>query len=126
MSTPSSDDMAEAKALSPLTLNQEAFHQGPPDADPLDRPPPGRFEGRYHMKQDVPPLYCSTGTGMAAMMEQVRHTSLESLSSAPLPVRRLATGAPSCHASFARPAGPRLRQRLGARDLQSRAIAAPR
>lgn len=91
MSTMSKDDLAAAKTLPPRTLNQEAFHQGPPDTDPLERPPPGRFAGRYHTKEDTPPLYCSTGTEMVAMMEQVRHTSLEDLDSSPLPVRRMAT-----------------------------------
>jgi RES domain-containing protein len=85
------DDLAKAEALPSRTLNQEAYHQGPPDTDPLERPPPGRFAGRYHTKKDRPPLYCSTGTEMVAMMEQVRHTSLGELSSEPLPVRLLAT-----------------------------------
>lgn len=84
-------DLAQAEALPSRTLNQEAFHQGPPETDPLERPPPGRFAGRYHTKKDKPPLYCSTGTEMVAMMEQVRHTSLEDLDRSPLPVRRLAT-----------------------------------
>lgn len=91
MSKLSTDDLAKAKALPTRTLNQEAYHQGPPDINPLERPPPGRFEGRYHTKKDQPPLYCSTGTEMVAMMEQVRHTSLDDLAGGPLPVRRLAT-----------------------------------
>jgi RES domain-containing protein len=86
----SPDDLAKAKTLPSRTLNQEAFHQGPPNTDSLERPPPGRFEGRYHTKKDQPPLYCSTGAEMVAMMEQVRHTSLEELANSPLPVRRLA------------------------------------
>jgi hypothetical protein len=90
MSKLRSDDLAKAGTLPLRTLNQEAFHQGPPEADPLERPPPGRFAGRYHTKKDRPPLYCSTGAGMVAMMEQVRHTSLETLASSPLPVRCLA------------------------------------
>ncbi|HTZ64714.1 MAG TPA: hypothetical protein VMB51_11475 [Solirubrobacteraceae bacterium] len=89
MSTLSNQDLAEAKALPPRALNEEAFHQGPPEIDPLERPPAGHFEGRYHTMAERPPLYCSTGSEMAAMMEQVRHTDLENLSSSPLPVRRL-------------------------------------
>jgi hypothetical protein len=90
MSELSGNALAVAGEIPARGLDTTAFHQGPPDRPALERPPPGRFEGRYHKREESPPLYCSTGAELVAMLEQARHTVLGDLAETPLPVRSLA------------------------------------